>query len=134
MADLALTAASIAVVHPGHAETYDFITAAAITKGQIVYIDANGKADLADGSAAGTAAFRGIALKGVAAGDPVSVLVKGACHGFTITQAYDADLYVSDTAGAIGDAAGTVTNLIGRIMPLSNSDITKVVYVDGFSG
>lgn len=135
MADLALTAAQIAPVHAGNAEIYDYIMAAALTLGQIVYIDASGDADLADASAAGTAGFRGIviAVKG-GIGGVASVLVRGAVHGFTITQAYDADIYVSDTAGAIADAVGTVTVLIGRVMPLSDNDRTKVIYFNGIAG
>lgn len=134
MADLALTAAQIGVVHPGQAEVYDYIAAVAITKGQAVYINSDGKAALVDGSAAGTAGYRGVALEAAAAEVAVSVILKGAVYGFTLSQAYDADIYVSDTAGALADAAGTVSVLVGRVMPLTDSTITKVLYLVGVVG
>ncbi len=135
MADFALTAAQVAPVHPGNAEIYDYIMAVALTLGQIVYIDSSGDADLADASAAGTAGFRGVVVDvrgGI--GGVASVLVRGAVYGFTITQAYDADVFVSDTAGSVADAAGTVSVLCGRVMPLSDNDRTKVLYFSGIVG
>ncbi len=68
-----------AQVQPTHkdAEIRSFVAAAAITAGQPVYIDANGKVNLADANGAGAAKFRGIALESVGAGSPVSVLRRG---------------------------------------------------------
>lgn len=130
MADLAFTAAKIAAAHPTKAEIVTMIAAAAITAGQSVYQDAAGKADLADASVAGTAGTRGIALQTVGAGQAVDVLKRGYVEGFTLTQAYDAPIYQSDTAGDLADAAGTVSYLVGIVAPLTDKDITKALYVD----
>lgn len=131
MADIALVAAKIAVVYPEEAEIYDFIAAATITAGQAVFIDSNGKVDLADANAAGKEQFRGIALNGGGAGQAISVLKRGHIAGFTVASlAYDAILYLSDTAGAMADAAsGTKTVRCGRIVPLSDASLTKVTYI-----
>ncbi len=134
MADLALTATQIAPAFSHNSPAQPFvntvIAAASITAGQAVYIDSNGKADLADASAAGTATALGIALETVGAGQEVDVLRRGHVYGFTITQAYSATIYLSDTAGALADAAGTVSKVMGYVEPLSDSDLTKVLFID----
>jgi hypothetical protein len=79
--------------------------------------------------------FRGIALKSVAAGQPVPVLVRGVVFGFTVSGlAYDAAVYVSDTAGSLADAAGTTSLVAGRVVPLTDRGLTKVLYVTGYAG
>jgi hypothetical protein len=129
MADLVVTAASVGMADAQGSETLNMIAAAAITAGQVVYRDANGKADLADASVAGTAGARGIALRTVAAGEAVTVLVSGECEGFTIAQAYDAPIFLSDTAGALADAAGTVSVAVGNVSATTDSSLTKLLYV-----
>ena len=37
--------------------------------------------------------------------------------GFTFTQAYGAQIFVSDTDARLGDAAGTVSVVVGRVIP-----------------
>ena len=129
MADIALTAAKIGAVDPMKAEIYSFVAAEAITKGQIVYITTSGTAGVADANASGKQQAVGVALNGVGAGQAVDVLVQGPVYGFTLTsQAYGAALYLSDTVGALADAAGTMTVPCGRVMPLSDKDKTKVFY------
>lgn len=128
MADLTVVAASVGKAHSS-AQTMDMIAAVSITKGQVVYRDANGKADLADASAAGTAGARGIALDTVGAGQVLGVLVEGEVSGFTISQAYDAPIFLSDTAGALADAAGTVSVAVGNVSAITDKDATKVLYV-----
>lgn len=131
MADIAVTAAQVGVVNPAECEVHDFIAAAALTAGQAVYLDANGKVGVADANAAGAQQFRGLALKTVGAGQPVSVLKKGRVYGFTISGlAYNAPVYLSDTAGALADAAGTLTVNCGRVTALTDPDRTKVLYVE----
>jgi hypothetical protein len=136
MADIAVVAAQVAPVDPMKAEIRDLIAAAALTAGQPVYIDANGKAGVADGNGDSPAnRFRGIALKSVAAGQPVPVLVRGVVFGFTVSGlAYDAAVYVSDTAGSLADAAGTTSLVAGRVVPLTDRGLTKVLYVTGYAG
>lgn len=130
MADLALTAAQIAVVYPEKADIHDMVAAVAITAGQPVYLTSAGKAGVADANDAGKFQFRGIALTSVGAGQGVSVLRRGHIFGFTITQAYDAILYVSDTAGSIADAAGSTTVPVGRVDAKPDSDLTKIIYIN----
>jgi hypothetical protein len=131
MADLALTAAQIALVDPDQAETFQAIAAATITAGQSVYRDSAGKVGLADANAAGLQQTRGIALNGGGAGQAITVVRRGQLYGFTIAQAYDAPIYQSDTAGALADAAGTLSVPVGVIEALTDGvTLTKVLFVD----
>lgn len=131
MADITVTAAQVAAVFPDKAEIVDMIAAETITAGQAVFLDTNGKAQLADANAAGEQQFRGIALTGGGAGQGISVLKRGHVYGFTVSgMAYDAIAYLSDTAGALGTTAGTMTVNAGRVVPLSDASLTKVLYID----
>ena len=53
----------------------------------------------------------------VIAGLPVTAVRRGVLDGFAFSQAYDAAIYVSDTDGRLGDAAGTVSVTAGRVVP-----------------
>lgn len=129
MADLALTAAQIAVVYPDRAEMYTKTCGGTVTAGQTLYQDAAGKVQVADANAAGLQQTRFLALEAGGDGDTISVLKEGHVYGFTITQAYDAPLFQSDTAGAIADAAGTLTVPVGIVDAVNDQGtITKVVY------
>lgn len=131
MTALALTATRIDPIFPRFAEIYPMIAAEAITRGQVVYITSAGKAGVADANASGKQQARGVALNAAAAGGGVDVLKEGHCAGFTISQAYDAQLFLSDTAGSVDDAAGTMTVPIGRVVPMSDvGTLTKVVYFE----
>ena len=129
MADLALTAAQIGVVFPNEARIFPYVAAETITAGQICFVDTNGKLQLADANAAGEQQARVLALNGGGAGQAIDGLQEGHVYGFTITQAYDAPIYLSDTVGALADAAGTMTVPLGIIAPLTDGPtITKVLY------
>ncbi len=133
MADLTLTATQIAPVFPDEAEIYDMIAGATLTAGQAIRQNTSGKAALADANAgSGAEKFRGLALRGVGSGQGVSILKKGHVYGFDLSGlAYDALIYLSDTAGALADAPSTTNSVpVGRVVPLSNSDLTKVLYID----
>lgn len=85
MADLTVTAASVAPVYPNSSITLirTFTALAAITAGQSVFVDpTTGKTDLCDADSAGKEQFAGIALRTVAIGEPVRVLMRGECYGF----------------------------------------------------
>jgi len=130
MADLTVTAAKVAIVFPESAEIYNVILAAACTEGQALYQTTSGNYNLADASAANTAQARGIALEKGAAGQCVSMVRKGVLAGFT-TGAYDDPIYLSsDTAGALADAAGTVTVRVGRVVSLADPALTEALFVD----
>lgn len=131
MADITVTAAQVAVVSPHNAEIYDFIATEAITAGQPVYQLSTGKVGVADANAAGKQQFRGIALKAAAAGQAVSVLKRGMVTGYTISGLNrDVAVYLSDTAGSLADAAGTMSVICGRVFSLSDSNLSKVLYID----
>lgn len=130
MADLTVTATKVAPVFPSKAEIYPMIATEAITAGQVVYLLSTGKIGVADANAAGKQQARGIALESAPAGGAVSVLKRGHVSGFTISQNGDTRLFLSDTAGAVADAAGTMSVPLGRVVSMSDSALTKVVYVD----
>lgn len=131
MADITVTAAQIGVLFPDKAEIFSMIAGATITAGQAVYLTSSGTVDLADANGSGTLQFRGIALNGATAGNVVDVLKKGHCYGFTVSGvAYDAPLFVSNTAGALADAAGGTSINAGRVMALTDNGKTKVVYIE----
>lgn len=129
MADIALTADDVRRIFPVE-RTYDHIAAAAITRGQLVYMNTSGKVDLANAAVTGTAQVLGMALKDAAAGQVVPILYRGWVAGFTVSGvAYEGRLYLSAvTAGAMADAAGAVSVTVARIRAVNDSDLTKLVY------
>jgi len=136
MADITRTKLQIAVVYPEKAVIDNGIAAAAIEAGQPVYIDSNGKYNLADADAAAADQFRGIALETVAAGQPVSVLVEGELYGYTLAGAFDSQAFVSNTVGELADAAGTASLAVGRVVAVHPSfgTATKILKVTGWAG
>lgn len=133
MADITVTAAKVALVKPQEAEIFDMIAGEAITAGQAVYLDGTTrKALIADANVAGKQQFRGIAMKTVGAGQAVSVLKKGLVEGFDLSGlAGDAIAYLSDTAGALADAASvTKTVNCGRVVALTDANLSKVMYIE----
>jgi hypothetical protein len=130
MADITVTAAQVALCFPDKSERVDIIAVEAITAGQAVYQDTNGKAGVADANAAGKQQFRGIALSSAGAGQAVSVLVRGHVYGFTVSGMNgDALAYLSDTAGALSTTVGTMTVNCGRVTCLTDGNLTKVLYI-----
>jgi len=129
MADITVTAARVGLLYPQKADVRDYLAAVTITKGQAVYILAAGTVGVADANASGAQQFRGIALNGGGAGQAISVLHDGECAGFTVTGNANTLLYLSDTAGALADAAGTMTVAAARIICDSDKDATKVIRV-----
>ncbi len=131
MADIVVTAARVAPIWPNKCEIYSYEAAETITKGQALYFTSAGKVGVADANASGKQQFRGIALNGGGAGQAIDLLKKGAVAGYTLSQAYDAPLYLSDTVGAMADAAGTMSVNVGRVIPMNDSGtLTKVVYIE----
>lgn len=133
MADLTLTAAQIAPVFPQKATIISGVLSETVTVGQAVYLVAStGKWGLADANAAGKQQFRGIALGGGGANQAISILKEGHVYGYSLSgMNYDDIAYLSDTAGALADAAGTMEVVTGRVVPLTDQgNLTKVLYVD----
>ena len=132
MADLTVTAAQVALVDPLKAEIYPMIAAETIAAGQAVYRDSAGKAAVADADIAGKQQCRGVALNGGGAGQAIDVVRRGRVYGFTLTsQSYDDPIFLSNTAGALADAAGLVTVPLGVVEALSDDgSLTKVLFLD----
>ncbi len=115
MATVALsTAGRLEVIEPGEQET--LIANVAITAGWGVQQNSSGRWIVALADTAPHSAGTRIALRTVAAGEPLTAMKSGVIGGFTVSQAFDAPLYLSDT-GTIADAAGTVSVAIGRVVP-----------------
>lgn len=130
MTAVSYTAAQIGIVDPQKSRVKSYIAGATITKGQPVYIvPSTGKVDLADANGSGTKQFRGIALNGGGAGQAIDVLEDGEVYGFSLSGNYDSLVYVADSVGTYADAAGTVTVPVGRVVPLSDGSLTKVLRV-----
>ena len=93
--------------------------AEAITAGALVRLDTStGKWTNANGSSAGEARVWGIATRTVVAGEPLTAIRNGVMDGWDLSGlAYDASVYASDTDGRLDTAAGTVSLVIGRVIP-----------------
>ncbi|OGR31695.1 MAG: hypothetical protein A2139_07560 [Desulfobacca sp. RBG_16_60_12] len=120
MADLALlTTARLEVVES--LEQMTLPTVEVCSPGQAVRLDTTtGKWTKSNGSAAGEARIYGLVVGGVAnvAGQPVTAIRRGVIDGYDLSGlAYDAPVYLSDTDGALADAAGTVSVVVGRVIP-----------------
>jgi hypothetical protein len=107
-------------------EQYTFEAGERIDAGQVFRIDdTTGRAALADATAAATAGpHLFIAIDGARqAGNAVTGARKGLIEGFDLdAYGYNAPVYLSETPGAVADAApattGAVTHVIGRVMPV----------------
>jgi hypothetical protein len=90
-----------------------------IKAGAPVYIDSNGKFVEGDGSAAGTADVYGIAIERCVAGQACTAIKRGIVSGYDFSaDAFWSKMYVSDTAGVVGNTAGTVSKEVGRVIPV----------------
>lgn len=135
MTAVTVTAAKVGPIWPLEAKIRTRIAAEALTMGDSVYVNSNGKVAKSNGGAAGTAKFRGVALQTVAAGQAVDVQFEGEIGGYDVSGlAYDAVVYLSDTAGKFDTAAGTVSVVAARVVPISDKDLTKVLWLAGFAG
>jgi hypothetical protein len=132
MADLTVTAAKVSVIKPEDAEIVSVVLAETVTAGQVLFFDSNGKGQLADANVAGEQQARCIALEGGGANQVVSCLKQGYVEGFTLTdQSFDDPIFLSDTVGALADAAGTLTVPVGLVAPMAKDakTISKLLYL-----
>jgi len=113
MTDIVVTAAKVAS-NTGTL-TRSYIAAETITAGQAVYKLAAGTVGVADANASGKQQYRGIALNGGGAGTAIRVAYFGPVEGFTLAGDVDTLVYLSDTAGALADSAGSMTVPVGRV-------------------
>lgn len=131
MTDITVTAAQVSRVYPQpqYDEIISVKLAEAVTAGQAAYGTSSGTFGLADANASGKQQFRGVFLQAGAAGEVVPVLKRGYLYGYTLSGNPDTPIYLSDTAGAFADAAGTMTVVCGRVLALPDGS-TKVLYVE----
>lgn len=139
MADIALaTAGRVEVVGiPVRQATY--VAGEALNAGAPIVINSTGAAVHADANDAGppirNANVRGITTRPAVSGESVTVLLEGRMDGFDFTsQAYTTRIFVSDTVGALADAAGTASLPIGYVEPAGAHPITsardKILHVN----
>lgn len=129
MTDIDYTATQIAEVFPQEREVLSVKLAETVEAGQSAYQTTSGTFGLADANGAGKQQFRGIFMEGGSANQVVRLLKRGAIYGLGVSGLNcDAPLYLSDTAGDLADAAGTMTVVCGRVLGLT--DGTKVAYID----
>jgi hypothetical protein len=89
----------------------------AIVAGAPVRIDSAGAFTNANGTSTTENDLWGIATVSAAANEAVTAVRRGVLDGFTFSQAYNAPIYVADTDGRLGDAAGTASKVVGRVIP-----------------
>lgn len=124
MADIVVTAANVGLTYPekSRGRTFSHKAGVAITAGQVVYLTSAGTLALADASASGTAKPHFVALDSGGAGQTIRVVEAGVIAGYTFSQDIGATIYLSDTAGAFADAAGTVSAVAGRVTCTTSGD------------
>src|SRR5262245_60167235 len=131
MALITVNAAQVAPIDPDQSEIYPMIPAVALTRGQGTDVNSSGKAALAIATAAGTVKTGGVALEHAGVRQGVSILKRGKVAGFAVSGLnYGALIYSSDTAGSFADTAGTSSQVVGKVVPMSDNDLTKVIYFD----
>lgn len=122
MADLTLTTANkIDVIESESQATAP--AASAVTAGAPVFYDTNGKFAHADANAAAADAAWGVATKTVAAGESCTAIRRGKMSGWSNLPAYGAPVFVSDTVGALGDAAGTASITVGHVEAVFSTNL-----------
>jgi hypothetical protein len=129
MADLTLTGTKVNVCHERDLVN-NVLAAVAITGGQVCYVvAATGKANLASAAAASTAQVGGLAIptkqsgSSGGVGQPVALAQDAEVEGFDLSGlAYWAPIYLSNNAGKLADAAGTVSVVVGRVIPTTELD------------
>lgn len=120
MANLTITADDVRVVRSADEHQHTAPAVEACTAGQYIRWSTAGKFELGNATAAGEVGDGFIALKDAAVGETVTGLkgptlldVGDALSGL----AYGASVYLSDTDGTLADAAGTVSTVVGKVVP-----------------
>lgn len=88
----------------------------AITAGQVIRLNSSGKWVLAQATTAPNGAGCFIALRGAGVNQPLTGMRQGKMSGLDTALAPPAAVYLSDTAGGLADAAGTVSIVLGRVL------------------
>ena len=119
MSDVSLTAAQVRALTENGAVVRPYDAGEAFTVGNLVYVADDGDVMMADANTTAAAARAiGVVVQSfdgetaVADGAPCTVCVFGPVSGWS-SLTPGGNLYVSDTAGAIGDAAATFDRIVG---------------------
>lgn len=120
MADLTIVSTEIRPVRIGDEHMHTAPAGEAIVAGQYIRWSTAGKFELGNATAAGEVGDGFIALKSAAIGETVTGL-KGPCLldvGDALSGiAYGVSVFLSDTDGTLADAAGTVSTVVGKVVP-----------------
>lgn len=108
-----------------------------ITAGQLVRINTDGLWEPANAGAAGTADVYGVARGSVRAGFALTAIHEGVMDGWDLSGVdFGSPVYLSNTAGAVDTAAGTVSTVVGRVIPIHGNPLDvgpgKAIYFDCF--
>ena len=103
--------------------------------GDAVRIDTNGKWTGSNASTTTENRIYGILVSKDPAGAVGTAIRKGVIEGFDLAAlAYDAVVYLSDTDKKLADAAGTVSTVVGRVIPATatttGTAYDKLLFVD----
>jgi hypothetical protein len=135
MADLALvTAGKLRIV--GIPETqFTSGFAESCNVGQAVRLHTDGKWTKSNGSSSTEARIIGLLVSKDGAAASGTVVRKGVLDGYDLSSlAYGALVYLSDTDGTLADAAGTVSVVVGRVVPGTSTTLgtsfDKLLFVD----
>lgn len=126
MADI--VTANVGIVYERDSRRFNGHPASGVTLaiGDAVYFDASGNLVKSNAGAVGTAKFAGIVISMI--DDAVTYCKEGHIAGFDVSAlAYGAKVYLSDTAGKLGTAAGTNSVIVGTVVSVKKS---KVLYVE----
>lgn len=135
MATVALATAGVleVVEWPDPPDAQTLRAAADLAAGTFVREDASGNWVQALSTTAPNMLGARLALRTVKTGEALTAIRRGTVSGFTVSQAYNATLYINDT-GVLGDAAGTVSQIAGRVVPGTANLVTaaqdKLVAID----
>ena len=134
MTALTVTASKVAVIEAW--ETMTLPAAENINAGQYIRLDTNGKFALGNATTSGEVGNGGaIALSPVKAGYAVTGLRRGLLEVGDAVSSLNigAAVYLNDTDGVLGDAAGTVSTVVGRVYPMwggAAGTADKVIRID----
>lgn len=136
MADIAFSTANggngVKPIDPDQAEMFDGLLPAsgAPTNGQAVYFHATtGRLMQSSAGAEGTAKVAGVLVQNN--GRAGTYITRGRVGGFNLSALnYGASVYLSNTAGKLADSAGTTSVKVGVVVPMSDQDATKVLFVN----
>lgn len=131
MADLSVTAANV-IASANAVILRQYNAGAAITAGQIVYLDANSKWQLMDANAAATGNhpdnIRGVALGGGANNQPIAVATKDSWFTPGATLGNGIAYYASPNAGGIAPVADLAAGNYPTVLGIARS--TTVLNLD----